>query len=209
MNILIADDHTIVREGLRTVLRQLPGIVTIDEVNDGIKAYEAVKKKKYDLLILDISMPFLNGLELLQRFKEDKMKINVLVLSMHPQEQYAIRALKLGASGYLTKDSVSEELIQAIRKISLGKTYVSAALADQLAEHLIHRKEKPPHEYLSEREYQVMLRLAQGKSVGEISRELFLSVKTISTYRARILEKMNMKKNAELSLYAIKEKLIE
>ncbi len=209
MKVLIADDHAIVRQGLKEIVRKMNEITTVDEAVDGSDALSKIRKGSYDFVIMDISMPGLSGIDVLQKLKEQNDKLNILVLSVHPQEQYAIRVLRLGASGYLSKDSAYEELETAIRKISAGGKYISASITEKLVFDIGKDPEKLPHESLSEREFQVMCMIAKGKSVLEISKELFISDKTVSTYRARILEKMNMKKNAELTLYAIKNNLIE
>ena len=163
----------------------------------------------YDIVVLDISMPGLNGLDILKQMKRESPKLPTLILSMHPEEQYAIRALRAGASGYLTKESVPDQMISAIRKIVGGRKYISPTLAEKLASYLETDIEKPPHETLSDREYQTMLMIARGKKLVDIAEELFLSHKTISTYRSRILEKMKMKSNSELIHYAIKNRLVE
>lgn len=209
MNILIADDHAIVREGVKQIIKTLPEVNLIDEANDGNIAYTKILSKNYDLVVLDISMPGITGLDLLQRMKNKDIKTNVLILSFYPQEQYAIRAFKLGASGYLSKDSASEELSLAIRKIAAGGKYVSSALAEKILFQDIELDGKLPHEQLSEREFQVMIMLAKGKSLVEIGHEIFISDKTVSTYRMRILEKMGLKNNTDLTIYALKNKLIE
>jgi two-component system, NarL family, invasion response regulator UvrY len=209
MKILIADDHAIVREGLKQYVRTLDNVTLIDEAVNGIEVWEKIKRVNYDLLILDVSMPGMTGMEILKKMKENKMKTPVLILSIHPQEQYAIHAFRLGASGYLSKESAYDELISAVKKIASGGRYVSLAFAEKLAFNGIDSKEGSLHQKLSEREFQVMLMLAEGKSVKEISKKLFISDKTVSTYRARILEKMGLKKNAELTIYAIKKNLIE
>jgi DNA-binding NarL/FixJ family response regulator len=209
MNILIADDHAIVREGVKQIIKTLPEVNLIDEASDGNIAYTKILSKNYDLVVLDISMPGITGLDLLQRMKNKDIKTNVLILSFYPQEQYAIRAFKLGASGYLSKDSASEELSLAIRKIAAGGKYVSSALAEKILFQDIELDGKLPHEQLSEREFQVMIMLAKGKSLVEIGHEIFISDKTVSTYRMRILEKMGLKNNTDLTIYALKNKLIE
>lgn len=209
MNILIADDHAIVREGVKQIIKTLPEVNLIDEASDGNTAYTKILSKNYDLVVLDISMPGITGLDLLQRMKNKDIKTNVLILSFYPQEQYAIRAFKLGASGYLSKDSASEELSLAIRKIAAGGKYVSSALAEKILFQDIELDGKLPHEQLSEREFQVMIMLAKGKSLVETGQELFISDKTVSTYRMRILEKMGLKNNTDLTIYALKNKLIE
>ena len=208
LRILVADDHAVVREGVKQILGDVSDMVVKGEAKDGPETLEKAMRDDYDVILLDISMPGRNGLEILKEIKTNLPKIPVLILSMHPEEQYAIRALRAGASGYLTKASAPQELIGAIRKASRGGKYVTASLAEKLAFELDADMEKPPHEALSNREYQVMLMLASGKTVGEIAEELCLSAKTISTYRTRIMEKMGMKKNAELTLYAVKNQLV-
>jgi len=209
MKILIADDHSVVRQGLKQIIQSLHLFSTIEEAADGQEALQKIKSEYFDFAILDISMPKLSGLDILQSLKSIGMKLNILILSVHSEEQYAIRALRMGASGYLSKESAYKELELAIRKISLGQKYISAAIAEKLAFNSIDPIGIPIHEKLSEREYQVLCLLAQGLSVTEIGIKLFLSDKTVSTYRIRVLEKMGMKKNAELTLYAVKNGLIE
>ncbi len=209
MKILIADDHAIVREGVKQIVKTLPEVKQIDEASDGKEALSKLTKTYYDLAILDISMPEVTGLDLLQQLKLNNIRTRVLILSFHPQEQYAVRAFKLGASGYLSKDSAFEELAMAIRKIAAGGKYVSAAFAEKLLFNEVSSTNQQLHESLSEREFQVMIMLAKGKSVSEIAAEIFISDKTVATYRARIMEKMQMKKNAELTIYALRNKLIE
>jgi two-component system invasion response regulator UvrY len=209
MKILIADDHAIVREGVKQIVKSLPEVTLIDEAWEGYQALEKIKAEEYDLVILDISMPGLSGLDILQNLKHRNLKTNVLILSLYPQEQYAIRAFKLGASGYLSKNSAFEELTEAIKKISAGGKYISSSIAEKLLFDDPVKALQNPHEALSEREFQIMLMLARGKSVTEIAKDIFISDKTVSTYRARIMEKMGLKKNADLTLYAIKNNLIE
>lgn len=209
IKLLIADDHPIVREGLKQVIRNAPDIIISGEANDGIEVLSKIKKENYDVILLDISMPRKNGIEILNEIKKEKIKSRILILSIHPEEQYAMRALKAGAYGYLTKDSVPNELISAIRKVSMGEKYISLSLTEKLVDNLRVGLDKTPHEVLSNREYQVMLMLASGKSMQEIAKELFLSVKTVSTYKTRILKKMKMKNTFEIIYYAIKNKLIE
>jgi len=209
MKILIADDHSIVREGLKQYVKTLDKVSLIDEAVDGNEAWTKIKDGDYDLVILDVSMPGMSGLDVLRNIKERNLKTRVLILSVHPQEQYAIHAFKMGASGYLSKDSAFEELTLAIKKIASGGRYVASAFAEKLAFNGYDSDTRKLHEKLSEREFQVMVMLAKGKSVTEIAKEIFISDKTVSTYRARILEKMGMKKNADLTLYAIKNNLIE
>ncbi len=209
IKILIADDHPIVRKGLKEIIEETPGMKVVEEASNGQEVLEKVFKKDINVVLLDISMPGRSGLDILRDIKRQKPKLVVLVLSMHPEEQYAVQALKEGASGYLTKESAPDELLTALRKVSSGGKYVSSSLAEKLAYALEKDGEKPPHETLSVREYEVMRLIASGKTVTEIARELFLSPKTISTYRARILEKMRMKNNAQLVRYAIKNRLVD
>lgn len=209
MKILIADDHAIVREGVKLIVKTLPEVRQIDEASDGKEALSKMIKTRYDLAILDISMPELTGLDLLQQLKFHNIDTRILILSFHPQEQYAVRAFKLGASGYLSKDSAFEEMAMAIRKIAAGGKYVSAAFAEKLLFNEVSSSDQQLHESLSDREFQVMIMLAKGRSVTEIAAEIFISDKTVATYRTRIMEKMQMKKNAELTIYALRNKLIE
>ena len=207
MKILICDDHKIVREGLRQILKQLDGLEFIKEAGSGNEALVLLKKEKFDIMLLDISLPDITGLEVLQSVKTKWPSTNVLILSMHPQEQYAIRALKLGASGYLTKDTASEELLLAIRRISDGGKYISQSLAENLAGLFSHESHRQKHEVLSGREFEIMIKLANGKSLLEIGNELFISDKTVSTYRSRIMEKMELSKNTDLTRYCIEHGL--
>jgi len=209
IKILIADDHAVVREGLKQIISETPDMRVTDEADNGQDVLNKVSEQNYDVVLLDITMPGRSGLDVLKQLKSKKPKLPVLMLSVHPEEQYAIRTLKAGASGYLTKGSATDELIAAIRKISTGKKYVSSSLAEKLAFDLDMDYEKPRHEILSDREYQVMSMIASGKTVKEIADELSLSVQTISTYRSRILEKMKMKNNAEIIYYAVKQGLVE
>jgi len=209
MKILIADDHAIVREGIKLIVKTLPEVRQIDEASDGKEALSKMIKTKYDLAILDISMPEITGLDLLQQLKFHNIETRILIISFHPQEQYAVRAFKLGASGYLSKDSAFEEMGMAIRKIAAGGKYVSAAFAEKLLFNEVSSTNQQLHESLSDREFQVMIMLSKGKSVTEIAQEIFISDKTVATYRSRIMEKMQMKKNAELTIYSLRNKLIE
>jgi DNA-binding NarL/FixJ family response regulator len=209
INILIADDHAIVRKGLKQILAETSDMVVTGEASNGYEVLEKVRNGHFDVLLLDISMPGRSGLDILKELKAERPKLPVLVLSMYPEEQYAIRVLKAGASGYLTKESAPDELVVAMRKVAQGKKYVSPSLAEKLAFDLEMDTTKPLHEMLSDREYQVLCMIASGKTVGEIAENLSLSAKTISTYRARILDKMNMKNNAELTHYAIQNKLVD
>lgn len=209
IKILIADDHAIVREGLKQILSESPDLVVVAEASTGQEVLDKVAKNDLDLVVLDISMPGRGGMDILKEIKSLKPKLPVLILSMYPEEQYAVRVLKSGASGYLTKESAPIELVKAIRQISQGKKYISPSLAEKLAVDLEVSSDKPPHETLSDREYQVMCMIASGKTLKEIADGLSLSIKTISTYRSRILEKMNMRTNAELTHYAVKNRLVD
>ncbi len=208
IKVLVVDDHKIVRDGLKQILAETSNIVVVDEAGNGNDAILFVRQNPCDVVLLDIALPGMDGLQVLQTLKQEHPNLFVLMLSMYPEEQYAIRALKAGASGYLTKDSASEELIQAISKVAQGGKYLTLSLAEKLAFNLDENTDVPPHERLSSREYQVMCKLAEGQSVGDIAAELNLSVKTVSTYRSRILEKMNLKNNAEVIRYAIKQGLV-
>lgn len=208
IRILVADDHAVVREGLKQILSGIPDMIVAGEASDGRQALEQARKGAYDLLLLDIAMPIMNGLDVLKQLKSEKADLPILMLSMYPEEQYAIRTLKAGASGYLTKASAPEELIAAVRKVCQGGKYVTSSLAEKLATYLQPDRERPVHELLSDREYQVVLMIASGKTVSEIADALSLSVKTISTNRSRALAKMGMKTNAELTHYAISNGLV-
>lgn len=209
LKILIADDHPIVRQGLRQILGTEPDVGSVGEAETAQKVLELVRKQRWDVVVLDITMPGRSGLDVLKELRHERPKLPVLVLSAHPEDQYAVRVLKAGAAGYMTKEKAPEELIKAIRKVLGGGKYVSESLAEKLAFDLETDTEKPLHKTLSDREYQVMLMIASGKTATQISQKLYLSVKTVSTYRARILEKMGMKSNAELMRYAIENRLID
>jgi two-component system invasion response regulator UvrY len=209
IKIVIADDHPIVRAGLKQILADASDIEVVAEASDGHEILKLIRKGGVDVVLLDISMPGLMGLDALKQMNAENPKLPILVLSMHPEEQYAIRALKAGASGYLTKAAAPEQLIGAIQKVYRGGRYVSATLAEKLALGLKAGSTGLPHENLSDREYQVLCLISSGKTVKEIAEELSLSEKTISTYRARILEKMSMKSNAELAHYGIKNELVD
>jgi len=209
IRVLVADDHAVVRRGLAQILAEAPDMVVAGEASTGREVLQAVWKHDYDVLVLDIAMPEGGGLEVLQQLQTLKPDLRVLILSVYPERQYAVRALKSGAAGYLTKESVPDELIAAIRKVARGRKYVSQSLAEQLAGELRGEVEKEPHETLSDREFQVMILLAAGKSVTDVAEELSLSVKTVSTYRARILEKLNLKSTSEIIRYALERGLVE
>lgn len=209
IKILIADDHAIVRQGLKMILAETGDLVVAGEAANGQEVLDHIHKEDWDLVILDLAMPGRDGLYTLKELKRERPKLPVLVLSIYPEEQYAVRLFKAGVSGYLTKESAPEELIAAIRKVSQGKKYVSPTLAEKLAYYLDEDADKPLHEKLSDREYQVMLMIAGGKTVKEIADELAFSEKTISTYRVRALKKMDMKHNAAFTYYAVKHGLIK
>jgi two-component system invasion response regulator UvrY len=208
IKLMVADDHAIVRKGIEQIIAETDDIVVSAEARNGQEVLERSGKNDFDIVLLDISMPGRDGLEVLKELKRQRPKLAVLMLSMYPEEQYAVRALRSGASGYLTKESAPDELIAAIRKVSAGGKYISSSLAEKLALKLGNYSDSPVHEQLSDREYQIMTMLAAGKTLTEIADELALSVKTISTYRARLLQKMNMKSNAEITRYAIENKLV-
>jgi DNA-binding NarL/FixJ family response regulator len=208
IRILIADDHTIFREGLKQIFEDVSDVVVADDVSRGQEVLEKIENNDYDVVLLDIAMPGLNGFETLKLLKRQKPRMRVLILSMYPEEQYAVRAIKAGAAGYITKASASEELLRAIRKVTNGVRYISASIAESLLFDLDPKDDRPIHQRLSDREYQVFCMIARGKAVGGIAHELYLSVKTISTHRVHILEKMRMKNNAELTNYAIKNNLV-
>jgi len=209
IKVLIVDDHTIVREGLRQILEETLDIAVTGEASSAQEAINKVKNNDFDIVLLDISLPGRNGLDVLKQLKSIKPDLPVLILSMYPEEQYAIRALRAKAAGYLTKESASDELIKAIRKISQGRKYITSSLAEKLAFELEDNNSYSSHEKLSDREYQVMCMIASGKRIKEIAEALSLSVKTISTYRTRILSKMNMKSTSQLIHYAIKSGLVD
>jgi two-component system invasion response regulator UvrY len=209
LKVLIADDHALIREGLKKILQSAHDISDIREAQNAREVIEEVKKEDLDVVVLDISLPGKSGLELLKDLKQYYPKLPVLILSMHPEDRFAVRALKAGAAGYVTKESAVEELIKAIRKVVQGRKYVSPALAEKLAFDLEADTGRPPHESLSDREYQVLCLIASGKTVREIAGELFLSMSTVNTYRSRILEKMNMKTDADLIRYAVQNHLID
>jgi len=209
IKILIADDHAVVRRGLKQILAEEPNMAVFGEACNAQEVLKNVREQNWDIVILDITMPDRSGLEVLKELKNIRPKLPVLILSIHPEEQYAVRVLKAGAAGYMTKESAPEELVKAVRKVIRGSKYISPSLAEKLAFDLETDSEKPLHETLSDREYQVMCMIASGKTVKEIAKKLYLSVKTISTHRARILGKMKMKTNAELTHYAIKNRLVD
>lgn len=209
IKILIADDHAIVREGLKQILVDTCDMVIAGDAENGNDAIKLARAVNADVLLLDISMPDKSGIEVLKQIKKESPKLAVLMLSMHREDQYAIRSLKAGAAGYLNKQSAPAELVDAIRQVASGRKYISPALAQELANQLGDDRSVPPHETLSDREYQTLLMIASGKTVSDIALELSLSVKTISMYRTRLLQKMKLRHNAELTHYAIKNRLVE
>jgi len=210
IRVLIADDHPIYRQGLLQILMEVPGMFAVDEAGSGEEALAKAWDNEYDLILLDISMPGRGGLDALKVLKGNLPNLPVLVLRMHPEEQYAMRALRAGASGYLNKECAWDELVNAIKKVSGGGKYVSDTLAEKLADNLVSGDAaKPLQEVLSDREYQVFRMIASGKTVSAIAEELSLSIKTISTHRMRILEKMKLENNTELIHYAITNKLVD
>jgi len=207
--VVIADDHAIVREGLEQILAGTEFTV-VGEASDGQETLERCRDTDFDVLVLDLSMPKRNGLDLIKQIRTEKPKLRILVLSMHEEKQYAIRAIRAGASGYLTKESASAQLLAAMRKVAAGGAYISAAVAEQLAlDAMPNAAGGPPHKLLSNREYQVFQLLVGGRSVSDIADRLNLSIKTISTHKARLLEKMGMTSTAELVHYAVRHHLVE
>ncbi len=209
IKILIADDHAIVREGLKQILADTRDIVVAGEAENGLDAVKLVRQEKCDVLLLDISMPDRNGIDVLKQIKKEMPHLIVLMLTMHREDLYAIRSLKAGAAGYLNKQSAPAELVNAIRQVAAGRKYISATLAQELANQIGDDRDAPLHECLSDREYQTLTMIASGKTVTDIANELALSVKTISMYRSRLLQKMKLRHNAELTHYAIKNHLVE
>lgn len=207
IKILIADDHKMFRDGLKQILSRNNDIAVLAEAGDGREVLQNISCNKFDVLVLDISMPGMNIFDLLNEIKTIDNKLPILILSMHPEEQYAFRLLKAGISGYLTKESAAEELVAAIKKVNTGGKYISAKLAETIAVAIEDDAVKASHHDLSNREYEVMCLLASGKSLKEIAESLFISQKTVTTYRARILEKLKLKNNVELTRYVIENKL--
>ncbi len=209
IRILLADDHTMFREGVKQVLSGTTDCLVVDEASNAQQVLDKAQRSKLDVVVLDIAMPGRDGIDVLKQLKLLRPEIHVLVLSMYPEDQYAFRAIKAGASGYLTKNKASSELIEAIRRIAAGRKYISADVAEQLAIDLERGADQPLHQRLSDREYQVMCMIASGKAVKQIADELAISVSSVSTLRSRILKKFNMKSNAEITHYAIKHGLVE
>jgi two-component system invasion response regulator UvrY len=209
MKVLIADDHPIFRAGLKETLAKESDVDVVGEADNGHKALELARKQRWDVVVLDITMPGKGGLEVLQELRRERPTLPVLILSAHPEDQLALRLIKAGAAGYLTKDKAPEVLLSALRKVLRGGKYVSESMAEKAVFQLASETTESLHESLSDREFQVMRMIASGKTIKEIGKELFLSVRTVSTYRARVLEKMNMKTNAELIRYALQNKLVD
>ena len=209
MKILLTDDHAVVRQGLKLILADHFKHAVFGEARNAQEAFTRVAKEKWDVAVLDVTMPGRSGLEVLKEIKRLRPKMPVLILSMHPEDQFAVRMLKTGAAGYLTKESAGEELVGAIEKVVGGGRYISSSLAERMASYLDVDVQKAPHERLSNREFLILRMIASGKAVSQIAKELSLSVKTISTYRARLLDKMDMKNNAELTHYAVQKSLVE
>jgi two-component system invasion response regulator UvrY len=209
MRILIADDHPIFRAGLKEVLAKSADVKRIGEADNGQKALELARKQRWDVVLLDITMPGKDGIETLRELRREHPKLPILILSAHPEDQLALRLIKSGAAGYLTKDKAPEVLLTAIQKVLYGGIYLSESLADRVIFEMRSEIKGSLHESLSEREYQVMLGIAAGKTLKDVAKELSLSERTVSTYRARLCEKMNMKSNSELIRYAMQNKLVD
>ncbi len=208
IRILVADDHEVVREGLKRIIASNSDMDVTGEAVDGNEVLDKVRKGTFDVIVLDISMPKCNGIDVLKQLKRENTKIHVLVLSVHPEDQYAVRVLKAGACGYLTKESAATELVTAIRRVYDGRKYITPSMAERLASGLTVDRDVPVHELLSDREFQVLKMMGSGNTVSDIAGELSLSVKTVSTYRTRILEKLSMKNTAEIIQYAVREGLV-
>ena len=209
IRVLIADDHAVVREGIKRILADTEDISVRGEAVDGPELLSMAAQGDWDVILMDLSMPGTSGLDALQQIREQNPELPILVLSIHPEDQYGVRALTAGASGYIQKTSPPSDLVQAIRTVADGRRYVTPAVASALASRVDRLSPKLPHERLSNREFQVMCLIASGKSVGDIARELSLSVKTVSTFRGRILEKLQLRHNAEITSYAIRHGLVE
>ena len=209
ITIVLADDHAVVRRGLRQIINDEPDFEVVAEAQNGQEVLDQLDKVDCNVLVLDITMPDKNGLAVLQEVKATRPRLPILILSMHPEDQFALRALKLGASGYLTKESAPEELVGALRKVTNGGKYISSTLAEQLVAEIGSDSPRPSPERLSEREFQVLRMIAQGKTISQIAEDMGLSVKTVSTYRTRLLQKMKMKTNAELVRYAVQHGLVD
>jgi two-component system, NarL family, invasion response regulator UvrY len=207
IKVILADDHTIVRHGLAQILNADPGISVVAEAANGNEVLDLVRTESADVVVVDITMPGKSGLDTLKELKKLEPRLPVIVLSMHPSDQYAVRVLRAGAAGYLTKESAPGELVKAIKKAHRGDKYISEKVAELLAVYVQHSHDDDPHSKLSDREYEVFVSIGAGKSVSQISAEMFLSVKTVSTYRSRIIEKTGLQSNAEMTRYCIERKL--
>jgi two-component system invasion response regulator UvrY len=209
ISVIVADDHPIVRAGLKQIIMDDPNLILAGEACNGADLLDKVRHRHCDVIVMDLSMPGMDGLDVLKQLKIEKPNLPVIILTVHPESQYALRILKAGASGYITKDSAADELIQAIRKVGRGGKYITPSLAEKIAFALDEDAARLPHETLSDREYQVLCLIGSGKTVSQIADSLALSVKTVSTYRSRILEKMQLANNAELIHYALQNGLVE
>ena len=209
IRVLIADDHAIVRQGLRQILAETKDMVVAGEAETAHEALKLVREAEWDVALLDISMPDKSGIDTLKLIRKEKPKLPVLMLSMHPEDHYAVRCLKAGASGYLTKQSAPVQLVSAIRQVAAGRKYISPAVAEELANSIGQDVDQPAHSTLSDREYQTLRLIATGHSLSEIAATLSLSAKTVSVYRARLLEKLNLKNNADIAHYAVKNNLVD
>lgn len=209
IKIVIVDDHAILRRGLNQIITECGDMKVVGEAETSAQALRLIREQACDVMLLDITLPDRNGIETLKLVRKEVPKLQVLMLSSHPENQYAVRALKSGAAGYLTKQSAAAQLVSAIRQVYSGRKYVTAAVAEELANSIDQDSERPPHELLSMREYQTMCMIASGKSLTDMAAQMSLSVKTVSVYRARVLEKMRLKNNAEMTHYAIKNQLVE
>ena len=209
IHVLIADDHAIVRQGLKHILSETEDLLVAGEAEDGVEALRLARHQRWDVFLLDVSMPNRNGIDTLKQLKKEFPRLPVLILSMHPEEHYAVRAIKSGAAGYLTKQSAPELLVTAIRQVAGGKRFISPTLAEHLAAAISDDGEKLPHERITDREYQVLSRISSGKTITQIADELSLSVKTVSEYRKRLLEKMRLETTAELIRYGVEHGLAQ
>ena len=209
MKVLIADDHAVVRRGLRQILEAEPDLEVAGEATSGAEVMEALRMQRYDVAVLDITMPGRGGLDVLHDIRQNFPELRVLILSMHPEERYALRVLKAGAAGYLTKESAADELITALRKVAAGGRYVSPTLAERMADEIGVGIDQPPHERLSDREHQILCMIASGMTITGIASELHLGTNTVSTYRARLLGKLKLANNAEITHYAIRNRLVD
>jgi len=209
IRVLIADDHAILRRGLRQIIEETDDLTVVGEAESSADTLKQIRAQACDVVLLDISMPDRNGMDTLAILVKDHPKVAVLMLSTHPENQYAVRALRGGAAGYLTKQSAPAQLVNAIRRVATGKKYVTPGVAEELAKHVLNDSDRAPHELLSNREYQTMCFIASGSTVSDIALQLSLSVKTVSVYRARVLAKLGVTSNAGIAHYAIKNKLVE